>query len=173
MSDMQQATPPRAGQVVIGLGALGVAAVLAVGAWQIPSDAGYAGVGPNFIPWLMAGLMALCGTLLVVQALRGGWKDVEPPSGAERADWPALLWVSAGVIANAMLITTIGFVLSCTLCYALAVRGLRQSEGKPAGGPKTTVVDLVTGVLIAAPVFWMFTKVLAVNLPGISATGWI
>jgi putative tricarboxylic transport membrane protein len=173
MSEMQQAAPSRTGQVAIGLGAIGVAVVLAVGAWQIPSDAGYAGVGPNFIPWLMCGLMAVCGTLLVVQALRGGWKDVEPPSGAERADWPALLWVCAGVIANASLITTIGFVLSCTLCYALAVRGLRQSEGKPAGGPKTTAVDFVTGMLIAAPVFWMFTKVLAVNLPGISASGWI
>ena len=33
--------------------------------------------------------------------------------------------------------------------------------------------DLVTGVLISAPVFWVFTKVLAVNLPGISASGWI
>lgn len=173
MSEAQAAAPARAGQVAIGLGALGVAAVLAVGAWQIPSAAGYAGVGPDFLPWVMCAAMAVCGTLLVWQALKGGWRDVETPSGAARGDWRALAWVAAGVIANASLITTIGFVLSCTLCYALAVRGLRISEGRAGGGAQTTFVDVVTGVLIAAPVYWVFTKLLAVNLPGISASGWI
>lgn len=170
---MQQPASTDAGQVAIGLGALGVAVVLAVGAWQIPSAAGYAGVGPDFLPWVMCAAMAVCGALLVWQALRGGWRNVEAPSGAERGDWRALAWVAGGVVANASLITTIGFVLSCTLCYALAVRGLRLSEGRAAGGARTTFIDLVTGVLIAAPVFWVFTKVLAVNLPGISPSGWI
>jgi len=31
----------------------------------------------------------------------------------------------------------------------------------------------VTGLLIAAPVFWTFTKFLAINLPGLTSTGWI
>ena len=170
---MQQPASTDAGQVAIGLGALGVAVVLAVGAWQIPSAAGYSGVGPDFLPWLMCAAMAVCGALLVWQALRGGWRHVETPSGAERGDWRALAWVAGGVVANASLITTIGFVLSCTLCYALAVRGLRLSEGRAGGGARATFIDLVTGVLISAPVFWVFTKVLAVNLPGISPSGWI
>jgi len=173
MEHSEQPGSSRSGQVAIGVGALGVAAVLAVGAAQIPSAAGYAGVGPDFLPWAMSLAMAVCGVLLVLQALRGGWRDVEPPSGAPRGDWVALAWVAAGVIANASLITSIGFVLSCTLCYALAVRGLRCSEGRPAGGLRSTVIDLVTGVLISAPVYWVFTKLLAVNLPGISPSGWI
>lgn len=173
MSDTQAAARSRAGQVAIGLGALGVAAVLAIGAWQIPSDAGYAGVGPDFLPWVMSAAMAVCGVLLVWQAWRGGWRDMEPPSGAAQGDWRALAWVAAGVVANASLITTAGFVLSCSLCYVLAVRGLRLSEGRAAGGVRATVVDAVTGVLIAAPVFWLFTKLLAVNLPGLTASGWI
>ena len=41
-----------------------------------------------------------------------------------------LAWVVAGVAANAALITTIGFILACTLCFMLAVRGLRAAEGK-------------------------------------------
>jgi putative tricarboxylic transport membrane protein len=45
-----------------------------------------------------------------------------------------MAWVAAGVLANAALITTLGFILSCTLCFVLAVRGLRVSEGKAAGG---------------------------------------
>ena len=173
MSEMQQAAPSRAGQVAIGLGALGVAAVLAVGAWQIPSAAGYSGVGPDFLPWVMCAAMVVCGVVLVWQALNGGWRDLEAPSGAAQGDWRALAWVAVGVIANASLITTIGFVLSCTLCYTLAVRGLRLSEGRAGGGVRRTFVDVVTGVLISAPVYWVFTKLLAVNLPGISASGWI
>jgi putative tricarboxylic transport membrane protein len=35
------------------------------------------------------------------------------------------------------------------------------------------VTDVVTGLLISAPVFWLFTKLLAINLPGVSGTGWI
>ena len=29
------------------------------------------------------------------------------------------------------------------------------------------------GVLIAAPVFWLFTKLLAIQLPGLTASGWL
>ena len=81
--------------------------------------------------------------------------------------------MSAGVLANAALITTIGFVLACALCFALAVRGLRGAEGKPAGGLRQSVIDLATGIAISAPVFWLFTKLLAINLPGLTGTGWL
>ncbi len=161
------------GQLLVGVGALLVAAVLAFGARSISSEAGYAGVGPNFLPWVISAAMAVCGVLLIVQALTGGYRQLQAPPGAAHGDWRALAWVSVGVLLNASLITTIGFILSCALCFALAVRGLRTSEGKPAGGVKQTLVDAVTGVLIAAPVYWLFTKLLAVKLPGLSATGWI
>jgi putative tricarboxylic transport membrane protein len=84
-----------------------------------------------------------------------------------------MAWVSAGILGNAALITTIGFILSCALCFTLAVRGLRISEGKPAGDVMQTVRDVVIGMLISAPTFWLFTKFLAVNLPGLTGTGWL
>lgn len=163
----------RPGQLLMGLGALLVAGVLAYGAMAIPGDAGYAGVGPNFLPWVVSVAMAVCGVLLVWEALTGGFRHMPEPSGAARGDWRALAWVSAGILLNASLITTIGFVLSCALCFSLAVRGLRASEGKPMGGARQTVRDAVTGMLIAAPVFWLFTRLLAVNLPGLTSTGWL
>jgi putative tricarboxylic transport membrane protein len=163
----------RPGQLAMGIGALIVAAVLAWGAKDIPSDAGYAGVGPNFLPWVISAALGLCGVMLIREVLTGGYRQMEEPSGAARGDWRALAWVSAGVLLNASLITTIGFILSCSLCFVLAVRGLRASEGKPIGNLQQTVKDAITGMLIAAPVYWLFTKLLAVNLPGITATGWI
>jgi putative tricarboxylic transport membrane protein len=160
-------------QTLIGVGVLAVGAVLAIGAMGIPSAAGYAGVGPNFLPWLVSIVLMVCGVLLIREARTGGFREMETPSGAERGDWVALAWVSAGVLANAALITRIGFVFSCALCFALAVRGLRSAEGRPAGGLRQTAIDVVTGLAIAAPVYWMFTKLLSINLPGVSGTGWL
>ena len=166
-------SPHRAGQIAMGAGVLLLAALLAFGAVDIPSDAGYAGVGPDFLPWVVSAALALCGVLLLRQAFSGGYRDMAEPSGAARGDWRALGWVSGAVLLNASLITTLGFVLSCSLGFVLAVRGLRLSEGKPGGGAGQVLRDTLVGVAIAAPVFWLFTRLLAVNLPGLTGTGWI
>lgn len=160
-------------QTLIGAGAVLVAAVLAYGALSISSNAGYAGVGPNFLPWVVSAALLVCGVWLIWEARSGGFRDLEAPSGAATGDWTALAWVSAGVLGNAALITRIGFVLSCALCFVLAVRGLRISEGRAAGLVRQTLIDVATGMLIAAPVFWMFSKVLAINLPGLTSSGWL
>ena len=159
-------------QTVVAVGVLLTAAALALGAIDIPSNAGYSGVGPNFLPWLVAGVLALCGGVLLWEARLGGFRVMEEPNGAARADKPAFVWVSAGLLLNAALITTVGFILSCTLCYVLAVQGLRRAAGQDAGTARTWAVDGVTGVLISAPVYWTFTQFLAINLPGLTQTGW-
>jgi len=160
-------------EVALAAGVLAIGALLAVGALSIPSAAGYGGVGPNFLPWLVAVALLVCGGALMWHALKGGFRHKEEPSGAAHADWVALAWVSAGVLVTAALITRVGFVLACALCFALAVRGLRGAEGRPAGSAAQTAIDLGTGLAIAAPVFWLFTKLLAINLPGLTASGWI
>jgi putative tricarboxylic transport membrane protein len=82
------------------------------------------------------------------------------------------VWVSAGLLLNAALITTIGFILSCALCYVLAVQGLKRAFGRSrTAGPGWWTI--VTGGSISAPVYWLFTKFLAINLPGLTSTGWI
>ena len=160
-------------QTVVAVGVLLTAAALALGAIDIPSNAGYSGVGPNFLPWLVAGVLALCGGVLLWEARLGGFRAMEEPNGAARADKPAFVWVSAGLLLNAALITTVGFILSCTLCYVLAVQGLRRAAGQDAGAARTWAVDGLTGVLISAPVYWTFTQFLAITLPGLTQTGWL
>lgn len=163
----------RAQQTWIGAGALGIGVLMAFGATGISSEAGYAGVGPNFLPWVVAVVLMVCGLLLIIEARSGGYREMETPSGAARGDWRSLAWVAAGIVANATLITTIGFILSCTLCFMLAVRGLRASEGRPHRGLRGGLIDALTGFLIAAPAYWLFTKLLAINLPGLTSTGWL
>ena len=160
-------------QALVGLGVLGVALLLAVGAWEIPKEAGYGGVGANFLPLVVAGALLLCGAGLIWEAASGGFREMEEASGNEAGYWRGFAWVSAGILLNALLIGTLGFILSCTLCFVLAVRGFKASQGVVDGGVRSWLMHALTGFAIAAPVFWMFTKLLAINLPGLTSTGWI
>lgn len=164
---------PRA-QTIVGVGVLLVAGGMAFGALQISSEAGYGGVGPNFLPWLCAVVLAVCGGWLVWEARTGGFREAADPGGHPRADIGPLVWVSAGLLVNAALIGTVGFIISCTLCYVLAVQGLRRASRQPlAGRASTWAKDVATGAVISAPVFWAFTQFLAINLPGLTDTGWL
>jgi putative tricarboxylic transport membrane protein len=173
MTSNRKALPPLA----VGAGVFVLGALMVWGATGIGGEAGYGGVGPNALPWLVSLALLACGGFLVCEAATGGFRGLDPEAAADGAaagaDWIALAWVAAGIVANAALIEHAGFVVSCTLCYALAVRGLRHAEGKPQGGPRGAVLDVATGALIAAPAFWLFTKLLGINLPGLTGTGWL
>ncbi|MBK9237174.1 MAG: tripartite tricarboxylate transporter TctB family protein [Rhodoferax sp.] len=160
-------------QGLVGLGVIGVGVALAVGALGIPADAGYAGVGPNFLPWLVALALMTCGAFMVYQARTGGFRHMEEGPPSEQPYWPGFVWMSAGLLLNAALITTIGFIFSCALCFVLASRGMRAAQGQALVGAKPWLTDALTGLLIAAPVYWMFTKFLAINLPGLTPSGWL
>ncbi|WP_034386230.1 tripartite tricarboxylate transporter TctB family protein [Comamonas composti] len=173
-SQIPSCVPSARAQTIVGAGVLLVALGLGAGALQISADAGYGGVGPNFLPWLCTVVLALCGAWLVWEARSGGFREAADPGGQPRADLGAGVWVSAGLLSNAALIGTLGFILSCTLCYVLAVQGLRRAAHQPqAGSPVTWLKDVITGLVISAPVFWTFTQFLAINLPGLTETGWL
>lgn len=159
-------------QTLVGLAVVLLGLGLGLEAVNIPSAAGYAGIGPNFLPWLVALALILCGGFMVREARSGGFRNMDESLGQEQPYWPGFVWMSAGLLANAALITTIGFILSCTLTFVLAARGLRLAAGQSAG-TESWLMDCITGLLIAAPVYWMFTQFLAINLPGLTSTGWL
>lgn len=143
------------------------------GALDISSDAGYGGAGPNFLPWVVAVVLMVCGAGLVWQARTTGFLNREEPAGAAHGNWRAFAWVTAGILGNALCIERIGFVLSCTLCFVLAVRGFHLSQGRLDLSVSAWIRDCLIGLAIAAPVYWMFGKLLAIQLPGLTSTGWI
>ena len=161
-------------QTLVGVGVLLTGLALAFGALGISSEAGYGGVGPNFLPWLVSIVLTLCGGWIVWEARSGGFREMEATGDGPRPDWGGFVWVSAGLLLNAALITAIGFILACTLCYLLAVQGLRRAAGQAAANsPRAWIMDILIGFLISAPVYWAFTKFLAINLPGLTSTGWL
>ncbi len=166
MSEQLAQTGVGAGVIVIALGYGG-------GALAMPSEAGYGGVGPNFLPLVVSALLLVCGVLLVAHARVGGFRAFDGPEGDERGHWIGFAWVSAGILLNALLITSIGFVLACALCFLLAARGFQVARGERPHGWRSWVRDALTGVAIAAPVYWLFGKLLAIQLPGLGLGGWL
>lgn len=159
-------------QAWVGAGTVAAAAALAAGASQIHGDAGYAGVGPAFLPWLVAAALAVCGVLLIVDARRTAAPAPSESEAAVSADWLSVAWISVGLLLNAAVINRVGFIVSCAGLFALAAHGFRRSMQQSAG-PARFASDLLVGFAISAPVYWLFTKALGLTLPGLTKTGWI
>src|ERR1051325_4345309 len=104
--------PRLARQAALGAGVLPVGLGMAGGATSIASEAGYSGVGPSFLPWLIAVALMVCGAWLLFEAFSGGFRDADEPEGAKQGHWQGFAWVSAGRLVNDPLSTRIGFGLN-------------------------------------------------------------
>lgn len=158
------------GLLAVGAGVLALGALMAAGATQIGGAAGYAGAAPDFLPWVVSAVLAILGVALMWSAWRAEGETVAVPDFPPR--WRSMAWVSLGLLLNAALIQHVGFIPSCALLFALAARGFRLGADESptiATGAK----DFVIGAVISAPVFWLFTKLLGVNLPSLVKGGWI
>lgn len=145
------------GQIALAGGVLLLGVLLAVGTTFLPEATGYAKVGPRLMPALVsAGLIGL-GLLLVKEALFGGFRGVdEVAATANQSDWRAFGWISAGLIANGLLIVPLGFVLSGMLLFVLAARGF---------GSVAWLKNVAIGLAIAAPIYTFFNYGLGLSLP--------
>jgi putative tricarboxylic transport membrane protein len=140
----------------LGVAALGVGAALLTA--SLPSEGGYAGIGPNFVPALVAGGLALLGAWLVFEALTGGWRNRAPHPEKFRAS--PFLWISAGLFAHMALIGATGFIIAAAVLFTCVARGF---------GSGRFLRDLAVGVALAVVIYLFFTQVLTVSLPA----GWM
>jgi putative tricarboxylic transport membrane protein len=139
------------GVLALGIGAAGVTATL-------PSEGGYAGVGPNFIPAVVAAGIILLGLWLAYEAFSGGWRH----GGEQTEVFEArpFLWISVGLFAQMALIGWAGFVIAATALFVCVARGF---------GSRRVARDLAIGLAMSLAIFLFFVKLLNVNLPA----GWL
>lgn len=173
-------SPSQKRQALVSVVVLLVGIAMVISAQSISSDAGYGGVGPNFLPTVVGCGLSLIGVLLLREVFTGGYRQLEEAPASESPYWVGFYWLTAGILINAFSITTIGFTLSCAICFMFAVQGLRRSflnqeqrQSQAVLSVKKNITDLLIGIAIAWPVYLMFTKLLAINLPGLTSTGWI
>ena len=114
-------------ELILSLGVLVFGLAAAVVAWRLPEGGGYARIGPNFMPKLVSGGLILLGVWLLVERFTGGWREPvasDPAARGEHAFLPsAFVWVSAGLLAQMVLINSAGFVLAAAVLFACVARG--------------------------------------------------
>lgn len=146
-----------AGVLALGTGAAFVTATL-------PSEGGYAGIGPNFIPAVVSGGLILTGAWLLFEALSGGWRAMPSDDVATRGEHPfdarAFGWVTAALFAHLVMIGLAGFVVAGAVLFALVARGF---------GSRRLARDVALGFATSLAIFLFFVQLLNVNLPA----GWL
>jgi len=156
--------PGARAELMLSLGVLALGAFAAVIAFGLPDAAGYARVGPNFMPKFVAGGLVVCGLWLLAEVFTGGWREAVPENPEERSDhapYPrAFGWVSAGLFSQMALIHSAGFVLAAGALFACVARGF---------GSTRPLRDVAGGFFLGLGVFAFFVKFLNVNLPA----GWL
>lgn len=131
----------------------------------MPVDKGYSILGPHIFPFAVALFVAAVAVLLCWQAATGGLRNLadEAPPATSRSRVAGAIWLSAGILAVALLINQLGFVLAAAVLFAFAARGY---------GSRSPVRDLGIGVALTLPVFWLFTMGLGLSLPQL-VNAWI
>ena len=145
-------------EIALSLGVLalgvGVAAVTAT----LPSEGGYARIGPNFIPAVVAAGIILLGLWLSFEAFTGGWRKRDEQS--EVFEPSPFLWVTGGLFAHMVLIGWAGFIIAGTVLFLCVARGF---------GSRRPARDLLIALGLSVGIFLFFVKLLNVSLPA----GWL
>jgi putative tricarboxylic transport membrane protein len=145
-------------EIALSLGVLALGIGMAAVTATLPSGGGYAGIGPNFIPAVVAAGIILLGLWLGYEAFFGGWRNRAEQTEVFEAS--PFLWISAGLFAHIALIGWAGFVIAGTVLFVCVARGF---------GSRRWIRDLSIGIVLALGVFLFFVKLLNVNLPA----GWL
>jgi putative tricarboxylic transport membrane protein len=139
------------GTIALGIGIAAVTATL-------PSEGGYAGIGPNFIPAVVGAGIILLGLWLAFEAFTGGWR--KSAEHAEVFQGSPFLWVSGGLFAHMALIGWAGFVIAGTVLFTCVARGF---------GSRRWARNVAIGLVLSLAIFLFFVKLLNVGLPA----GWL
>ena len=147
------------GEIILGI-ALAVAGVLLlIGTTSITVAPVYSRVGPRVFPFLVAGGLIVVGLLNVLES----WKGKQtPPDEHKATPWPIAL-ISAAILADALLLERLGFVVSSTMLFALVAAGF---------GSRRHLRNLLVGLALASLAYVTFVYGLGLNLPGGILTGW-
>ncbi|MCD6042191.1 MAG: hypothetical protein K0R40_1794 [Burkholderiales bacterium] len=145
-------------EIALSLGVVVLGVAVAAVTATLPSEGGYARIGPNVIPAAAAGGIILLGLWLAFEAFTGGWRKL--PGHPERFQPRPFLWISAGLLAHMALIGWAGFVVAGIALFACVARGF---------GSRRVVRDLLVGGVLSVGIFVFFVQLLNVNLPA----GWL
>jgi putative tricarboxylic transport membrane protein len=149
---MTTARSLRVGEAVLGGGVVALGLFVAVQTASMRVTATTATIGPKLFPYLIAAGLIVIGAFVLREAFFG---HIAHERGFE-LDLPAAGWVSAGLIAQMLLIETVGWIIAATLMFVAVAR--------PFGG-RGFAYNLAVGLALSCLTFLIFNYGLDLNLP--------
>jgi putative tricarboxylic transport membrane protein len=137
--------------LLIGLGLIAIAAVIAVDAMNMRVPPVHAKVGPRVFPYLVSCGLALSGAAIAWQAWTRNFL-VE----AQDTDWGAVAIIAAGLVLQINLMKPLGFIPTATILF-IAVSF--------AFGSRRFLRDGLVAVVLVTITYLAFTRLLGLQLP--------
>lgn len=145
------------GQLAVAAGVVALGALVTWGSFNLPTGGGYAQVGPGVVPRIVGIGILLLGAWLFYEAFSGGFRGIDEAAEARLPmHWASFAWVTGGIVAYGLLIERAGFILASTLLFVMVARGFSSRRWG---------LNTLSGVLLAAAVYAIFTYGLGLMLP--------
>lgn len=130
--------------------AVGLFVAIDVAGMQVAAST--AAVGPKMFPFIVAGGLTLIGLLVLREAAFGH----VPHEGGLEIWWPAVLFISAGLVAEMLLMETAGWIIAAAVLFVIVARVF---------GSRRILVEALIGLAISSGTFVVFNYGLDLSLP--------
>lgn len=137
--------------LLIGLGLIAVAAIIALDAAQMRVPPIHAKVGPRVFPLLVSCGLALAGAVIGWQAWRRSFHVEE-----QQTDWGAVAIIAAGLVLQLNLLKPLGFVPAAAILFCCV---------SFAFGSRRYLRDVSCALILALAAYLSFTRLLGLDLP--------
>lgn len=138
--------------LAIGLGLMGLAAIIGVDTANVQVPPTYSRVGPQAFPYAIALGLGLCGMRIAWEA----WRDPASAHTPPFTDWKSVAIIALAFVAQAYILKPLGFVISALiLFFSITI----------AFGSRKYARDLVIGLILVLVAYVGFTRALGIQLP--------
>jgi putative tricarboxylic transport membrane protein len=135
--------------IAVLLGGLGALLIREGGLF--PDRAGYAGVGPGGMPFLVGWVLVGLALWTAIDGLRG------KPDARDPVEIVPVLWILGGLALQIALLKPAGFMVASGLLFACTAF---------AFGKRKLYITIPVGMAFALGVYGIFDALLQLNLPG-------
>ena len=138
--------------LLIGLGVIALAGLIAIDVAGMRVPPIHAKVGPRFFPLLVSCGLAIAGAMIVWQSWRRTFEEDEIAA----TDWIAVALIAAGLILHMNLIKPAGFVPAAVILFMSVTT---------AFGSRSFLRDGIVGLTLSLVAYLAFTRLLGLQLP--------
>ena len=147
------------GELVLGFALVLLGILILAGTLSIAVTPAYSRVGPRAFPFAVAAGMIALGFFYALES----WKGTQTPAEDHAVNfWPIVL-ISGALIVDAVLMPTLGFILSSTILFVLVAAGF---------GSRRYLRDGLVALAVSAVAYVTFVYGLGLRLPTGPFTSW-